>query len=204
MNNYPFVIGISGAVGSGKTWFANRLKESISDVVCIFSLDNYSKDLKHVENLEFTYDNPLAIDYDKAYEDLSKLLQGEKTDLPIYDYISHSVVSSKSLKSPSVIIIDGLYAFSDPRFLDKMDIKIWIEVDEDTCRRRRVYRDINERGESRENSLARHYNYSEPALKKYYINKRSLADCIYFNVQEESDKYPKLMDLIVSYYDGFK
>ncbi len=204
MKNHPFVIGISGAVGSGKTWFANRLKESIPDLVCIFTLDSYSKNEKFVKHLEFTYDNPQAIDYDKAYADLSKLLQDETIILPIYDYASHSVISEKLYKSPSVLIIEGLYAFSDSRFLDKMNIKIWIDADEDTCMKRRISRDVRERGETIEDSTMRHINDSVPAFKKYYAKGKMLSDCVYFNIQKQNCNGLILIDLIKNYYARYK
>ena len=179
MNKPPYVIGISGAVGSGKSWFANKLRKAIPDIVCIFTLDSYSKDKEYVDTLEFRHDNPDAINYDDAFSDISKLLRGEIVNIPVYDYISHAVVSEETFKSPAVLILEGLYAFSDQRFLDFMDLKIWIEVDEVTCLRRRINRDIAERGETRKDSMARHKNDSEPAYRKYYVKGRILSDCVY-------------------------
>ena len=204
MNKPPFVIGISGAVGSGKSWFANKLREAIPDTVCIFTLDSYSKDKEYVDTLEFRYDNPDAINYDDAFSDISKLLRGEIVNIPVYDYMSHAVVSEETFKSPAVLILEGLYAFSDQRFLDIMDVKIWIEVDEGTCLRRRINRDITERGETREDSIARHKNDSEPAYRKYYVKGSILSDCVYYNHQELSNDNPILVDLIRTYYEQIK
>lgn len=181
MKKRPFVIGISGAVGSGKTWFANQLKDLISKPVCIFTLDSYSKYEEYVNGLEFRYDNPLAIDYDKAYSDFSKLKEGIAVQLPVYDYASHSVVSEITYDSPAVIIIEGLYAFWDQRFLDAMDFKIWIETDEKLCKERRINRDMKERGESFEESMYRHINDSEPAYYKFYYVGRAIVNCIFLN-----------------------
>lgn len=204
MNKPPFVIGISGAVGSGKSWFANKLRKAIPDTVCIFTLDSYSKGKEYVDTLEFRYDNPDAINYDDAFLDISKLLRGEIVNIPVYDYMSHTVVSEETFKSPAVLILEGLYAFSDQRFLDIMDLKVWIEVDEETCLRRRINRDIAERGETREDSMARHKNDSEPAYRKYYAKGRILSDCVYYNQQEQSNDNLRLVDLIRTYYEQNK
>lgn len=201
MNKPPFVIGISGAVGSGKSWFANKLRKAIPDTVCIFTLDSYSKDKEYVDTLEFRYDNPDAINYDDAFSDISKLLRGEIVNIPVYDYMSHAVVSEETFKSPAVLILEGLYAFSDQRFLCIMDVKIWIEVDEESCLRRRINRDIAERGETREDSMARHKNDSEPAYREYYAKEKLLSDCVYYNHKERSDDNPILVDLIRTYYE---
>lgn len=191
----PFVIGIAGAVGSGKSWFAGKLKDALSVPVCLFTLDIYSKDEFFVNGLEYHYDNPLAIDYDKAYLDFTKLTQGETIKLPVYDYVTHSVVSEITYSSPLVIIIEGLYAFFDKRFVDAMDFKIWIEADEKTCMERRIKRDIAERGESREDSTNRHYKDSKPAYEKFYKSGYLLADSIYFNSFD--DNPPKIIDILI-------
>lgn len=204
MHNSTFVIGISGAVGSGKSWFASRLKKSLSDTVCVFTLDSYSKSEKFVNNLEFRYDNPQAIDYNKAYADLSKLLHGGSIKLPVYDYVSHSAIAEELYNAPSVIIIEGLYSFYDKRFLDVMDIKIWIEVDEDVCMERRINRDIQERGVTKEEAISRHINDSKPAFEKFYNKGKALSDCVYFNVQTLNDVNPLLINLITNFYEKNK
>lgn len=182
MFNKPFVIGIAGAVASGKSWFAEKLRESFSEPVCVFTLDSYSKDGDFVNKLEFRYDNPQAIDFDRAYFDLLTLLEGGTVAFPIYDYKFHKVGYEREYTAPAVIIIEGLYSFYDKRFLEIMDVKIWIESDDDTRLKRRILRDIKERGETRDESMARHINDSEPAYQKFYKDGRVLADCIFLNV----------------------
>ncbi len=196
----PFVIGISGACGSGKTWFANKLKEVFNELTCIFTLDSYSKDKEFVNELEFRYDNPQAIDYDKAYEDLYMLLHGSSVALPIYDYSCHRVISEKDYVSPPIIIIEGLYAFYDNRFLDSMDLKIWIDADEHNRMEKRVKRDVEERGETYEESQLRHINDSEPAFKKYYMIGKTVSDYVFFNDYHSSIN-PKLLNLIACFYE---
>lgn len=200
-NQKPLVIGIAGAVGSGKTWFANQLKESLEQPVCIFTLDIYSKDIEYVNTLEYRYDNPLAIDFDKAYSDLSKLIKGESVTLPIYDYVSHSIVSEKTYAAPTIIIIEGLYSFYDKRFLDAMDFKIWIEIDEQLCLERRINRDIIERGETREESMFRHLNDSQPAYEKFYKDGRLLADVVFVNT---NTRRPMIATILSSYISTHK
>lgn len=202
MCNKPFIIGISGACGSGKTWFARRLQTELVGSVCIFTLDSYSKNEDFVNSLEFRYDNPQAIDYDKAYENLLKLLQGIPVALPMFDYTSHSINSEMTVVSPSVIIIEGIYAFYDNRLLDLMDFKIWIEAGKYTRRERRIERDVNERGEIYENAMYRHLHDSEPAFKKYYLNGKVYSDCVFFNAKKRGDNTINLIKLMNAYIYG--
>lgn len=194
MCNKPFIIGISGACGSGKTWFARKLQTELVGSVCIFTLDSYSKNEEFVNSLEYRYDNPQAIDYDKAYGDLLKLLQGIPIALPIYDYTTHSTISEMRIASPATIIIEGIYAFHDNRFLDLMNFKVWIEADEHARIKKRIERDVKERGETYEEALFRHFNDSEPAYKKFYIIDREKADCIYLNIGANQE--PVLIKLL--------
>lgn len=193
----PYILGIAGAVGSGKSWFAEKLKDSFSIPVCVFKLDIYSKEESFVNNLKYRYDNPQAIDYDKAYADFLKLMRGVPVKLPVYDYSSHSIVSEITYDSPSVIIVEGLYAFYDKRFLDSIDFKIWIEADETTCMERRIQRDMNERGETREESMYRHVNDSVPAYRLYYEQGAKIADCVYLNLKDNSE--PLLVKIVNKY-----
>ena len=194
MDRRPFVIGIAGAVGSGKTWFAEKLKNALPVPVCIFTLDVYSKDAYFVNGLEYHYDNPQAIDYDKAYNDFSKLKQGLPVNLPVYDYVTHGVVSEIKYNSPTVIIIEGLYAFYDKRFLEAMDFKLWIEADKRLRFKRRIERDVKERGESYKTSVNRHNKDSEPAYQNFYKDGAKKADCLFLNIVE--NKVPKLVTLL--------
>lgn len=197
MNNKTHIIGIAGAVGSGKSWFAEKLKDAITKPVCMFTMDSYSKSVDYVNKLKYRYDNPNAIDFDRAYSDLRTLLEGGAVRFPVYDYKSHKAISERTYTNPPVIIIEGLYAFYDKRFLDAMDVKIWIEADEEVCMERRISRDIKERGESREESMARHINDSEPAFQNYYKIGRIQADCIFLN--QTSNALPVLIKMIRNY-----
>ncbi len=194
----PFVIGISGASGSGKTWFANQLKNELYDSSCIFTLDSYYKNVDYVNCLEYRHDNPSAIDYDKAFKDLSILLRGKILKLPKYDYDTHEVISETIIKPTPVIIIEGLFAFSNKRFFDVMDLKVWIEAHEDIRFNRRISRDIDERGDNYEDVISRYKNDVEPAYYKYTKKGIEFADCIFLN-STNNNKKPLLIDIIVKY-----
>lgn len=198
MSKKKFVVGICGATGSGKTWLAAKLKERLGADACVFILDSYYKNVDFVNNLEYRHDNPNAIDYDKAFEDLSILMQGKILKLPVYDYDTHKVVSELMYEPTPIIVIEGLFAFSDKRFLDVMDIKIWVEADENIRLERRISRDINERGDNYEEALARYKNDAEPAYIKYTKNGILFADCIFLNSSNDLQK-PLLVEMISRY-----
>lgn len=198
MNKKPFIIGISGASGSGKTWFANRLKEELSKSVCIFPLDCYYKYVEYVNGLEHRHDNPDAMDFDKAFADLSKMIQGESLKLPVYDYDTHKVVSEQVYEPTAVVIVEGLFAFSDSRFLDAMDVKVWVEAYESIRFERRITRDINERGDNYDDAVERYKNDAEPAYQKFTSKGVEKADFIYLN-NSNSNVTPIVINFLCKY-----
>lgn len=190
----PYVIGISGASGAGKSWFAKKLSEELVVSSCIFTLDSYYKDVNYVNSIKYRHDNPSAIDFNRAYTDLQTLLNGKVLRLPIYDYDTHDVVSEKVIEPTTVIIVEGLFAFSDRRMVETMDIKVWIEAYEKIRFERRVLRDVDERGDTYNGAYTRILNDVEPAYKEFTQKNIECADCIYLNIH--NNKLPLLINIL--------
>lgn len=195
MNKTPFVIGISGASGSGKTWFAKKLSKELVVSSCIFTLDSYYKDVNYVNSIKYRHDNPSAVDFDRAYTDLQTLVNGNVLRLPVYDYDTHNVVSEKVIEPTTVIIVEGLFAFICERILGFMDFKIWIEANEIICYQRRISRDIMERGDSYDEVKLRYEQDVLPAYKEFIQNRKEKADCIFPNLLNNGEK-PVLIDVL--------
>lgn len=181
------IIGISGPSGAGKTWLANKIKEMKSCSVSIFTLDSYYKDLNYINTLDFHHDNPNAIDYSKALEDLELLLAGEDIRIPIHDYKHHLVVGEKNCKSTPIIIIEGLFAFIDRRILDKIDLKVWVKAVEDVRFARRMNRDVQERGDTSDQVKKRYMLDVKPAYKKYIQPYKKYADLLLDNSENNDE-----------------
>src|SRR5690625_7993515 len=75
------------------------------------------------------------------------LLAGcEQERMPVYDFVTHSRTEETRLASPKrIILIDGILIFSEPELLKMMDIKIFVDTDDDVRLRRRLRRDMAER-----------------------------------------------------------
>ncbi|VDP91597.1 unnamed protein product, partial [Echinostoma caproni] len=115
----PFVIGICGGSGSGKTTVARAIIESL-DVqwVSLLSMDSYYKALTPEEraNVEdYNFDHPNASDIDLLYHHLLRLRSGKSIEVPEYDFVTHSRTSkTKTLYGANVIIVEGILAFYSP------------------------------------------------------------------------------------------
>ncbi len=177
-NSKPFVIGISGASCSGKTWLANMIKNKRPDITTIFTLDSYYKNASFVNSLNFRHDNPNAIDFTLALTDLKKLINGLPANIPLYDYVTHSVSGYKLQNATPIIIVEGLFVFYNEEFRNLFDLKIWVESNEDKLLERRIKRDIAERGDNYTEALERYLKDVKPAYCKYIQPCKIYSDII--------------------------
>ena len=86
MSQTPFIIGIAGGTGSGKSTFTNRLKHIFKDQVTVLYYDNYYKahnDLPFEERKKINYDHPDAFETDLLLEHLKMLKAGKSIECPV-------------------------------------------------------------------------------------------------------------------------
>ncbi|SCU80243.1 LADA_0B05908g1_1 [Lachancea dasiensis] len=182
----PYIIGIGGTSGSGKTSVAAKITSSINTPwTVLMSLDNFYKPLtpeerkRALEN-SYDFDEPSAIDLDLAYNCIKSLKEGKKTCIPIYSFSEHNRVPGKSVSiyGASVVVIEGIYALYDQRLLNLMDLKIYVDVDLDVCLARRLSRDIVSRGRDLEGCIQQWELFVKPNADKYVKTTMKNADAI--------------------------
>src|SRR5947208_353972 len=137
------IIGISGGTGSGKTTVANRILETVSaDEVVFIQQDLYYRDLKDMP-LDYrnaaNFDHPDAVDNELLINHLKKLNSGESVELPIYDFRTHSRLPATTRVEPKpIVIVEGILIFAEPRLLEQMDVKVFVDTPDDIRFIRRV------------------------------------------------------------------
>jgi len=177
------IIGISGGTGSGKTTVANRILESVkaSEVVFI-QQDSYYRNLKdlpldyrHVAN----FDHPDALDNDLLVNHIRKLRAGESVELPIYDFRTHTRANeTRSVDPRPIVIVEGILIFADPRLLEQMDIKVFVDTPDDIRFIRRLRRDIDERGRTVESVIEQYVGTVRPMHMQFVEPSKRYADVI--------------------------
>ena len=144
------LIGIAGGTGSGKSTFAEGLRDLFPNDVTIIAFDNYYKpqdDISFEERLKTNYDCPDALDTDLLIAQLEKLVSGDSIDIPVYDFCVHTRKSETERIEPRpIIIVDGILTFHDERLRAMFDLKIFADADADERILRRLRRDVRERG----------------------------------------------------------
>lgn len=165
----PYVIGVAGFSGSGKTSISQRILLELNQPwTVLLSFDNFYNPLtpeqsKQAFDNNFDFDTPDAMDIDMVVEKLTSLKQGKKTDIPVYSFTHHTRTDKTiTIYGANVIIIEGIYALYDKRLLDLMDVKIFVDTDLDVCLARRLTRDILYRGRDLDGALKQWETFVKP------------------------------------------
>ena len=179
----PYLIGISGGSGGGKTSVANILYKYLGKENCLlFSMDTYYKNLtpEQEKNLNnYNFDNPDALDLDLLSEHLTNLMNWKSIDMPTYDFSTNSRQKETIHLNPNkFIIFEGILAFHDKRIRDLMDLKLFIDLDDDIRLSRRIFRDILSRGRKMEDVIERYHKFVKPAYNHFIKPTKQYADII--------------------------
>jgi uridine kinase len=177
------IIGICGGTGSGKTTVANRILESVSASQVVFiQQDSYYRNLKDLP-LDYrqvaNFDHPDALDNDLLVHHVRKLKAGEAIELPIYDFKTHRRLNETRLLQPKpIVIVEGILIFAEPRLLEQMDIKVFVDTPDDIRFIRRLRRDIAERGRTLESVIEQYIGTVRPMHMQFVEPSKRYADVI--------------------------
>ncbi|HEY6187129.1 MAG TPA: uridine kinase [Pyrinomonadaceae bacterium] len=177
------IIGICGGTGSGKTTVANRILESVNaGDVAFIQQDSYYRNLKDLP-LDYrqavNFDHPDALDNDLLVHHVRKLKAGGSVELPLYDFKTHTRLNDTLLIEPKpIVIIEGILIFVDPRLLEQMDIKVFVDTPDDIRFIRRLRRDIAERGRTIDSVIEQYLATVRPMHIQFVEPSKRYADVI--------------------------
>jgi uridine kinase len=186
INMRPYVIGICGGSGSGKTTFIKQLRSMFSDEeVCIVSLDDYylPRDQQHRdENDQHNFDLPKSFDKKSLRRDVEKLLSGESITKAEYTF-NNAVVKPKLLtfKPAPILILEGLFVFHFKKIAPLLNLRIFIDTKENLKVIRRILRDQVERGYPIEDVLYKYQHHVMPSFERFILPYKDQADIVINN-----------------------
>lgn len=177
------VIGIAGGSGSGKTTVVNAITRQLKEKVVIIPQDSYYKDSSHLplqERQKVNFDHPDSIDFRLLNEQLKMLKDGQPIEQPVYSYLtcSRSRTETVTVRPAEVIIIEGILIFTCPELREQMDIKIFVDADDDDRLMRVMARDILERGKTVETVIERYTKTVKPMYLQFIEPSKRYADII--------------------------
>ncbi|MGL5651909.1 MAG: uridine kinase [Paraclostridium sp.] len=178
------IIGITGGTGSGKSTVCKSIKESIPEEnIAIIEQDAYYKDQAHLsfeDRLKTNYDHPLAFDNKLLIKHLDMLCNGETIKKPIYDYELHTrdLENTISTEAKDIVIVEGIMILEDEELRNKLDIKIYVDTEDDLRILRRIQRDIKERGRTVDSVIEQYLTTVKPAHDQFIEPYKKYADII--------------------------
>ena len=194
----PLVIGICGGSASGKTYLKDLLiKNSPAGKTQAFTLDSYylpREWQKADENGYLNFDLPEALNTDKMILDFLDLSSGFSIEQPVYQYNNKNTSIQFNILEPApVIIAEGIFLFHYKEFLDRINIKVFVDAPFELKKQRRLERDIKERGYEEEEIRYRFDIHAEESFKKYVLPYKNQADWI---IEQDAD-FEKTCDYLL-------
>ena len=172
------IIGICGGTGSGKTTIARSIVDAVgAGNVVLVEQDSYYRNLADMpldERHQANFDHPDSLDSDMLVNHILRLKQGLSIEMPLYDFKTHTRSDQIEVIDPRpVVIVEGILIFAEPRVLDLLDVRVFVDTPDDIRLMRRLRRDINERGRTFERTLEQyertirpmHYEFVEPSKR---------------------------------------
>ena len=180
------IIGIAGGSGSGKTTVVNeiarRMRKTAGENATVIPQDSYYKDQGHLsmeERQALNFDHPDSIDWTLLVKQLKELKAGKAIDQPTYSYITCTRQAETVHVEPSdIIIVEGILIFTCKELMRELDIKVFVDADDDDRLMRVITRDIVERGKNVEWVIDRYTKTVKPMYLQFIAPSKRYADII--------------------------
>lgn len=179
----PLVIGIAGGSGLGKTTVSKEISKRLpADRVLILTEDAYYNDnsaLSMDERKKINYDHPNAYDTDLLIEQLQDLLDGKAIEMPTYNFnILSRAKDTIHVEPADIIILEGILVLASEELRKFMDIKLFVDADDDIRFIRRLQRDTQERGRSIDWIISQYLATVKPSYNQFVEPSKKYADII--------------------------
>ena len=182
-NRPPFILGVAGGTGSGKTTVARSILEAVGHgKITLIEQDSYYRDVdwrSEAELLQHNFDHPSAIDSDLMVAHLYALKAGHAVEVPIYDFVRHRrTPRTRRVEPLPVVLVEGILIFVERALRELLDFKIYVDTDADIRLIRRLGRDMSERGRSVQDVLRQYLETVRPMHLEFVEPSKRWADVI--------------------------
>jgi len=197
------VIGIAGGTGAGKTTLAEGLACGMyPGSAVVVHEDRYYIDRSNLPPASregLNYDHPEAIDLDLLAGHVRELVAGRTINQPTYDFVRHvRKKGTDTIFSARLIIVEGLFTLFNKLLWDVIDLKVFLESEEDIRLSRRLDRDIRERGRTKESVIRQWRSTVQPMHELFIQPSRSCAHLILSGCDQVDYNVARIRDFLVS------
>ncbi len=179
----PFVIGVAGGSGSGKTTVSHHIQAAVGDERIVYlQHDSYYRDMSHLppaERAHINYDHPDSLETSLLIEHLRALRQGLTVEVPRYDFATYTrLAETERVPSARVILVEDILIFAERALRELMDMCIYVDADADLRFIRRLQRDLEERGRTLDSVVAQYLQTVRPMHLEFVEPSKRYADVI--------------------------
>ncbi len=179
----PLVVGIAGGTASGKTTVARKIHEALAQTgVAFLDQDSYYAPLDHLpleKRSEINFDHPDAFDTELLVRHLAALKAGHSVDKPVYDFITSTRSGRTTTVTPAgLVLVEGILVLHLEAVRERLDVKIFVETEDDVRIIRRLTRDIKERGREFDHVVQQYFRHVRPMHMAFVEPSKRWADII--------------------------
>lgn len=183
MSNKITIIGIAGGTGSGKTTVVQKIVKSLPPhYVAVVPLDSYYNEnigMTDEERHAINFDHPDAFDWKLLQKQVNDLRNGIAIEQPTYSYlICNRLPETIHVEPKPVIIIEGIMTLINKKLRDLMDLKIFVDCDDDERLIRNIQRDTIDRGRTVSMVVDRYLKVLKPMHEQFIEPTKRYADII--------------------------
>lgn len=179
----PLVLGIAGGTGSGKTTVSHAIVERLGRArIAYLDHDSYYRDLGQLsedERRRVNFDHPDAFDTALLIEHVRTLRMGRAVEKPLYSYTeSARLPQTERVEPQPLVVVEGILVLENAQLRELMDVKIFVDTDDDIRLMRRLRRDTQKRGRTMEHVLGQYEATVRPMHMAFVLPSRRHADVI--------------------------
>jgi len=178
----PYVIGVAGGTGSGKSTVAAAMADAAPGQVLVLPQDVYyrrASDPYFEGRHPINWDEPGAFDTPLLVEHLDGLIAGRPVERPVYDFeASDRRPETLRLEPAPVVVVEGILVLHEPELRRRLDVKVYVDAPPDERFIRRLERDVSERGRSAQSVIDQYRNTVKPMHDLYVQPTKQYADVI--------------------------
>jgi len=182
----PYVIGIAGSSGSGKTFFLKSFLDHFSsDEITLISQDDYyipANTKTKEENRLYNFDLPTAINRANFYDHIKDLFEGRTVFQKEYTFNNPLLANNiLEIKPAPILVVEGLFIFHYEEINELLDYRIFLDADESIALERRLKRDLIERGYDHDDVMYKWINHVVPSYNEYLLPYKASCDLVIQN-----------------------
>ncbi|MFZ4862947.1 uridine kinase family protein [Sphingobacterium sp. Mn56C] len=188
----PYVIGIAGSSGSGKTFFLKSfLNHFQADQITLISQDDYyipANTKTQEENRLYNFDLPTSIDRDAFYKDIKDLFDGKTILKEEYTFNNPNIKPKMlEIKPAPILIVEGLFIFYYQEINELLNYRVFIDAKESVALDRRLRRDLIERGYDHDDVMYKWIEHVVPSYKEYLLPFKDICDQVIINNTDDPE-----------------